>query len=173
MAAESDITYYIQILGPGDPFSTHVLINLQAAGAASVSAGASGLSINSLRIGVGEIDQGSGILKYNSCAGINCAAGASSGFSVNETHTFRLGDVYTITMDASAGVSFGDASSWIDPFFSAPAGYTIMTSDGIGNFPLSTSAVPEPSTWAMMILGFSGIGFMAYRRKSKPALLVA
>jgi PEP-CTERM motif len=32
-------------------------------------------------------------------------------------------------------------------------------------------AVPEPSTWAMMILGFAGIGFMAYRRKSKPALM--
>jgi len=30
-------------------------------------------------------------------------------------------------------------------------------------------AVPEPSTWAMMILGFAGVGFMAYRRKSKPA----
>jgi hypothetical protein len=26
-------------------------------------------------------------------------------------------------------------------------------------------AVPEPSTWAMMILGFAGVGFMAYRRK--------
>jgi PEP-CTERM motif len=26
--------------------------------------------------------------------------------------------------------------------------------------------VPEPSTWAMMILGFAGVGFMAYRRKS-------
>jgi PEP-CTERM motif len=26
-------------------------------------------------------------------------------------------------------------------------------------------AVPEPSTWAMMILGFVGLGFMAYRRK--------
>jgi hypothetical protein len=37
----------------------------------------------------------------------------------------------------------------------------------------STSAVPEPSTWAMMILGFAGVGFMAYRRKSKPALLAA
>jgi hypothetical protein len=35
------------------------------------------------------------------------------------------------------------------------------------------SAVPEPSTWAMMILGFAGIGFMAYRRKSKPALMAA
>ena len=28
-----------------------------------------------------------------------------------------------------------------------------------------TSAVPEPSTWAMMILGFAGVGFMAYRRR--------
>jgi hypothetical protein len=28
-----------------------------------------------------------------------------------------------------------------------------------------TAAVPEPSTWAMMILGFCGLGFMAYRRK--------
>jgi hypothetical protein len=35
------------------------------------------------------------------------------------------------------------------------------------------SAVPEPSTWAMMVLGFAGLGFMAYRRKSKSALLVA
>jgi len=27
------------------------------------------------------------------------------------------------------------------------------------------AAVPEPSTWAMLILGFAGIGFMAHRRK--------
>jgi hypothetical protein len=30
---------------------------------------------------------------------------------------------------------------------------------------VGVSAVPEPSTWAMMILGFLGVGFMAYRRK--------
>jgi hypothetical protein len=29
------------------------------------------------------------------------------------------------------------------------------------------STVPEPSTWAMMLLGFAGIGFMAYRRNQK------
>lgn len=29
----------------------------------------------------------------------------------------------------------------------------------------AVSAVPEPSTWAMMILGFAGVGFMAYRRR--------
>jgi hypothetical protein len=40
---------------------------------------------------------------------------------------------------------------------------------GINN----VSAVPEPSTWAMMILGFAGIGFMSYRRKSKPTLMAA
>ena len=37
----------------------------------------------------------------------------------------------------------------------------------------TVSAVPEPSTWAMLLLGFAGLGFMAYRRKAKPALLVA
>jgi hypothetical protein len=35
---------------------------------------------------------------------------------------------------------------------------------------LVASAVPEPSTWAMMILGFAGIGFMAYRRSRKSTL---
>jgi hypothetical protein len=34
------------------------------------------------------------------------------------------------------------------------------------------AAVPEPSTWAMMILGFAGIGFMRYRRRNS-ALRVA
>jgi len=28
-----------------------------------------------------------------------------------------------------------------------------------------TSGVPEPSTWAMMFMGFFGLGFMAYRKK--------
>lgn len=36
------------------------------------------------------------------------------------------------------------------------------------------SPVPEPATWAMMILGFAGIGVMAFRRsrrgKELPAL---
>ncbi len=41
----------------------------------------------------------------------------------------------------------------------------------IGSIDVSVSSVPAPSTWAMMILGFAGVGFMAYRRKSKPALM--
>jgi hypothetical protein len=33
----------------------------------------------------------------------------------------------------------------------------------------TVSAVPEPSTWTMMILGFAGLGFLAYRRNDQPA----
>ena len=36
-----------------------------------------------------------------------------------------------------------------------------------------TTAVPEPSTWAMMILGFLGLGFMADRRKQRTAFKAA
>ena len=36
---------------------------------------------------------------------------------------------------------------------------------------VSITAVPEPATWAMMIIGFVGLGFLAYRRKVKPALM--
>ncbi|MBT1511777.1 PEPxxWA-CTERM sorting domain-containing protein [Bradyrhizobium sp. SRL28] len=32
---------------------------------------------------------------------------------------------------------------------------------------LMAAAVPEPSTWAMMILGFAGVGYMTYRRTRK------
>jgi hypothetical protein len=32
------------------------------------------------------------------------------------------------------------------------------------------AAVPEPSTWAMMILGFAVIGFMGYRRRKDSAM---
>ena len=35
-----------------------------------------------------------------------------------------------------------------------------------------TAPVPEASTWAMMILGFVGVGFMAYRRKDGIAFRV-
>ena len=52
----------------------------------------------------------------------------------------------------------------------------VTTTNG-GQFPgiaqIQVGAVPEPSTWAMMLLGFVGLGFVAYRRNSKPALMAA
>jgi hypothetical protein len=64
-----------------------------------------------------------------------------------------------------------------DPFnaitLTVPTDASWVVSDFTTNAQALTSAVPEPSTWAMMLLGFAGVGFMAYRRKSKPALMAA
>jgi hypothetical protein len=35
------------------------------------------------------------------------------------------------------------------------------------SFSLSGSPVPEPSTWAMMLFGFAGLGFAGYRHARK------
>jgi hypothetical protein len=32
---------------------------------------------------------------------------------------------------------------------------------------VSGAVIPEPSTWAMMILGFAGLAFLGYRRGAK------
>jgi hypothetical protein len=71
-----------------------------------------------------------------------------------------------------------DILNWIDnntgdtgvldgiPNYTLPA-FDILDGNGVA------SAVPEPSTWAMMIFGFVGVGFMAYRRKSTSAWMAA
>jgi hypothetical protein len=83
----------------------------------------------------------------------------TNGISVSTT----LGD-YHIFGDGSP-FSIGTVSG-NDIFETGPGGF------GVGT--LAVSAVPEPSTWAMMILGFCGIGFMAYRRKqSGPSFRLA
>jgi hypothetical protein len=38
---------------------------------------------------------------------------------------------------------------------------------------LSSLTVPEPSTWAMMLLGFAGLGFAGYRRAERTAQRLA
>jgi PEP-CTERM motif len=32
-------------------------------------------------------------------------------------------------------------------------------------FPSSTAPVPEPSTWAMLLIGFAGLGFVGYQAR--------
>jgi len=52
--------------------------------------------------------------------------------------------------------------------FNLPAGFTVNDPDMFilnNNFVPPVGAVPEPSIWAMMMIGFAGLGFMAYRRK--------
>ena len=53
-------------------------------------------------------------------------------------------------------------------------GAVIFSGTFTAGAPVIAAAVPEPSTWAMMILGFTGVGFLAHRRRrSGPALCLA
>lgn len=65
---------------------------------------------------------------------------------------------YTTTQTTFNLSGYGDAFSNAR-FFSAKGG------------PFPVGSIPEPSTWAMLLLGFAGVGFMAYRRQSKPVLM--
>ena len=46
-----------------------------------------------------------------------------------------------------------------------------LVADGSGGFGFDFAvggAVPEPSTWAMMLIGFAGLGYAGYRRAREP-----
>jgi hypothetical protein len=102
----------------------------------------------------------------------------------------------TFSSTGSVVISQGEVTSIVTPFggnsvFGSPSGNLFYTGSGNGSSAgldfedgntfgtiavgsAVVAAVPEPSTWAMMILGFCGLGFMAYRRKQNgPALRLA
>lgn len=91
--------------------------------------------------------------------------------TVNGTETFTENGDSTRANDGSAifiGWSGGPITTLEFELTSAQA----LPSDfAIGMVALSSSA-PEPSTWAMMMLGFAGLGFAGLRTR-KSAILVA
>jgi hypothetical protein len=109
------------------------------------------------------------------------------GFTVADTYTFKTNTIYNVYLDASISAAVNGSTpgfpgnahenlyAFIDPTFNLVGPnaflYDIAFTEGFGNG--LTGAVPEPSTWAMLVLGFAGIGFTAYRRKSKAALIAA
>ena len=63
------------------------------------------------------------------------------------------------------GVTFSGTAELVD--FSGAADEIGFSAVSLG------SAVPEASTWAMMVVGFAGLGFAGYRAKRKNIALVA
>jgi len=85
-----------------------------------------------------------------------------------------------ISVTGSAGVSSTSAKSlggnWNDysvVFDTLGGGSLRFSFHGPGSYGadivvdhFNMTAIPEASTWTMLLLGFAGIGFVAYRRKS-------
>ncbi len=102
------------------------------------------------------LTEGTNIRDHYCCGGYNGVATnlyGTANFNTDrlDAQSFdvsNLGTLTSIVFAESNGGAYGE------PFLSAITADTAVA-----------SAVPEPSTWAMMILGFAGIGVMAYRRK--------
>jgi len=54
-----------------------------------------------------------------------------------------------------------------NPEFTTPSGLRVTASDAV------VAAVPEPASWAMMLIGFGAIGFTLRFRRRRPLAQVA
>jgi hypothetical protein len=68
--------------------------------------------------------------------------------------------------DISAASGIGSFAN-IDKLVITPTDYALLDNVQLNN---SVSAVPEPATWGMMLLGFVGLGFAAHRHARKQAM---
>ncbi len=102
----------------------------------------------------------------------------------------NVGDVFTETLTTVSSIDrtslnavtidLGGTVSDLDGLFTGQKVSLIIDatqSGGPGNLisisGSNSSAVPEPATWAMMVLGFIGLGYAAVRRSSKDRSAVA
>jgi hypothetical protein len=119
--------------------------------------------------GAGEVDVVMDMSKFGGSA-LTLSETASVGLNAqwangSPSSTFSFADPTTLT--------------YLDPNGQVVPNLVLFSPELNGFMPVSgqdfsaQGAVPEPSSWVMMILGFAGIGFIAYRRKSKPLLTAA
>lgn len=117
-----------------------------------------------LEIGTGAGDSGTGLFSASTCPFYACSAAEVQ--NIKTELQFTPNTVYQVTESVSAtaaATTFGTttftASASADPNFSisnaeAQLGYHFVTSPGLG----SLTSVPEPATWALMIMGLGGLG---------------
>jgi len=87
----------------------------------------------------------------------------ATSYGLNELSPSFLYEITDTLSDSTIGQTSGESFTTLE---SAASGTLIR---GVAFAPVA--AVPEPSTWAMMIFGFCGIGFLAYRRKQNGSAL--
>jgi len=89
-------------------------------------------------------------------------ASVSLSFNVEDgTPETVLAEIFVYGDSAGGVANIGDPPTLS---LSLPMGASVTTASGVfANF----TAVPEPSSWAMMILGFAGVGFAGYRSRTR------
>jgi hypothetical protein len=166
-AASGGVTYYVAVIQTGGTNSPTTPVPVIITGSyKEQTLGAVGLTLTSGNGSSISIADSGGNNSYSGTINFTPAGTAANPIADN---------VIQVSLSASVmQTGAGTAMASIDPFFSIdPAfanDYALAFSEGIGN----VAAVPEPSTWAMMILGFAGVGFMmAHRRRQNSVALTA
>jgi hypothetical protein len=118
-------------------------------------------------------------VSVSQCSDVNCENFNTAGIAATSASRSADGSQIKYAFGANgitggAGIHTAHLFEFTDSTAYADTAVSFRTSSG-QSFTINNEffgpAVPEPSTWAMMILGFAGVGFMAYRRKSKLALM--
>jgi hypothetical protein len=168
-SAAATLTYYIELSAPEIvPADVQILSTVIT----SNSGGAVGGSTASIAISTNPNEPP--IYSYTPLSG-NYGT-----FDIDDTILLVPGQVYIVTIAASAGAfqvdcaDFTDcvtasAAAAVDPIFVPPPGASILMSANLA----LPSAVPEPSTWGMILLGFTGIGFARYRAARRASTAIA
>ena len=91
-------------------------------------------------------------------------------FSVNQAYTFTANLVYEVVMNVYASAT-GDETSYAyaDPSFTAPAGYSVLTSPGVGN----AAVTPIPAAFPLFASGLGALGLLGWRKRRKATLRAA
>jgi PEP-CTERM motif len=101
--------------------------------------------------------------------------GTASTFTAGITGEVTQGQNGAVSVDFDNTLhnySWGGGTFTLQAFDVSP--FSVNQSNAVTGEIVVATAVPEPATWAMMILGFFGVGFMAYRRKgAQPQLRLA
>ncbi len=106
---------------------------------------------------------GSAIQAGSFCAEVNVTP---FGADCDYWNSSISGDQVTFTAPAGTSLTSGQP-------YAIEIVFTNQYAAGSGFHAYFTSGVPEPSTWAMMALGFASLGYAGYRRAKGNAALVA
>ena len=150
-AWDGNFTYYIFASSGGLPGATLQTGNV---------------SVTPVDTGLPAFDGNAYLFEFDFLSPFDAAAGMTYYLGIHASTDFNRDEIYWVTT-APNGTAFGEESDGgtLNNWFSNFEEHAFYLTD-VG------MAVPEPSTWAMMLLGFGAAGF-ALRRGRKPKLATA
>jgi PEP-CTERM motif len=120
---------------------------------------------------------GNGVIDGFTISGLSLYAGATNLLYFPTEPFVDFGGVSFTTLggpDFNLGLQFQPPAPFqyvLNDSSTNPSGFCCQI--GSTDIALTVSAVPEPATWALMLLGFASIGFFAYHRAKKTAVVTA